>query len=175
MRYTILLNTILTTTLLYSNISLPKSFNAKFKQTVTTDKRKKIIYNGNLLFSSPNSFKWEYKSPTEKEVCTDGVELLVVDHDLEQVSAYIIDKGLDLNKILQKAKPHHDRVYVAKYNNRNYTIALDNKDRLYSIAYRDDLDNIVSILFLNMQYNAKKITSSKLKCNYSANYDYIVQ
>ncbi len=43
-------------------------------------------------------FKWEYKRPTEKEVCSDGVELIVIDHELEQITRYLIDDGLDLER-----------------------------------------------------------------------------
>jgi len=162
-------------TLLYSKINLPKSFSGEFKQTVTTDKSKKIIYIGDIIFSSPSNFKWSYINPTQKEVCSDGRELLVVDHDLEQVSAYIIDNGLDLTKILEEAKPHHKMVYLAKYRGKSYTIGLNRRGELHSIAYRDDLDNIVSIIFSSMKYSNSLIKSTKLKCNYPADYDYITQ
>jgi len=160
-------------TLLYSTIDLPISFSSDFIQTITTDKKKEIKYSGTVIFSSPNNFKWRYKTPTKKEVCSNGKELLIVDHDLEQVSAYIIDSGLDLSNILKNAKPHHKGVFVAKYKNKNYTIAIDKQGKLKTIAYRDDLDNIVYIIFYKMRYRTKKINLVSLKCNYPSNYDYI--
>jgi len=34
-------------------------------------------------------------------VCTDGTEIWVIDHDLEQVSKYLIEDGFDLEKDLK--------------------------------------------------------------------------
>jgi outer membrane lipoprotein carrier protein len=164
---------VILSTLLYSNIDLPTSFSSDFTQTVTTDKNKKIKYSGTLIFSSPNNFKWSYKTPTKKEVCTDGKELLIVDHDLEQVSAYIVDSGLNLASIIKKAKPHHEGVFVAQYKNKNYTIAINKRGELKTIAYRDDLDNIVYIIFSKMRYSSKRLNTSNLKCNYPSTYDHI--
>ncbi len=154
-------------------IVLPTSFKANFKQTITSDKGKKIHYSGSLLFSSPNSFKWSYNSPTKKEVCTNAVELLVVDHDLEQVSSYLIDTDFNLVKILQKAKQYKKLIYIAKHKNKNYTIRLDNKNQLQSVVYKDDLDNTVVIIFSKVAYQNSKIKASQLKCNFPAHYDEI--
>ena len=149
---------ILCSSMLYSyDILLPKSFQSDFTQTITTDQNKKIKYSGNILFSSTNSFKWSYKQPTKKEVCTDGKDLLVVDHDLEQVSAYRVDNGLDLNNILKNARIHRESVYIAKYKSKNYTIQVDKIGKLSRIAYKDDLDNTVLIVFKNMTYSTVKI------------------
>jgi len=174
LRNKIIIATIFSSSILYSSdIILPKSFKSDFTQTITTDKNKKIKYSGDILFSSKNSFKWSYKQPTKKEVCTDGNDLLVVDHDLEQVSAYHIDNKLDLNNILKNARFHHKSVYVAKYKSKNYTIQVDNNGKLSRIAYKDDLDNTVLIVFNNMVYSKVKIDRKKLKCNYPLSYDYI--
>ncbi len=154
-------------------IVLPTSFQANFKQTITSDKGKKIHYTGSLLFSSPNNFKWNYNSPTKKEVCTNEVELLVVDHDLEQISTYLIDSDLNLVKILKKAKQHKKLIYVAKHKEINYTIRLNNKKQLQSVVYKDNLDNTVVIIFSKVRYKNTKIKPSQLKCNYPAHYDEI--
>jgi outer membrane lipoprotein carrier protein len=156
-----------------SAVLLPNSFHAKFEQTITNEHKKKIVYQGEITFSAPNYFKWSYTSPTKKEVCTDGRELLVVDHDLEQVSAYLIGKGLDLPEILKKAELHRKSVYIAKYKGKNYTIQVNSRGELSRVAYIDDLDNTVLIVFSKMKYGKKKIQESKLKCNYPDSYDQI--
>ncbi len=116
---------------LYAELKLPTNFITNFNQTITNDKGKSIKYSGKLYFkqdiniymdSLNNSreiksrmFKWEYKRPTKKEVCSDGVELIVVDHDLEQVSRYLIDDGLDLDRVLRVAQPLREgttRLYI---------------------------------------------------------------
>lgn len=155
------------------SITLPTSFKANFKQTITSDSKKQIKYSGKLAFSKPNHFKWSYTSPTQKEVCTDGTELLVVDHDLEQVSAYFIDNNFDLIEILKKAKRYDKQRFVAKHKDTNYTMGVNKKGQLYSVVYKDDLDNSVVIVFSKIRYSNKKIKSSSLKCNYPANYDQI--
>ncbi|MEA3418856.1 MAG: LolA-like outer membrane lipoprotein chaperone [Campylobacterota bacterium] len=156
-----------------SEVTLPDSFHAEFKQTITSEQKKQIAYEGKISFSAPNYFKWSYTSPTKKEVCTDGKELLVVDHDLEQVSAYLIDKGLDLPEILKKAKLHRKSVYIANYKGKNYTIQVNSRGELSRVAYIDDLDNTVLIVFSKMKYGKKKIPESKLKCRYPDSYDQI--
>ena len=124
-----------------SAVSLPSSFKASFKQTITNDQKKQIIYNGKVLFSAPDQFKWSYHTPNKKEVCTDGARLEVVDHDLEQVSTYMMDKGLDLPAILKSAKLHRPSVYIARYGGKNYTIQVNKREELSRIAFKDELDN----------------------------------
>ena len=164
---------LLLSSVLFASIALPENFQANFKQMITNTKGKVIKYEGKVLFSDKNIFKWSYLSPTKKEVCTDAAELLVVDHDLEQVSIYYITKGLDISKVLIKAKPHSENIYVAAYEGKNYTIQLDNREKLHSIAYYDELDNKVQIIFINMKYGNGKLASEKMKCNYPNDYDMI--
>jgi len=174
-RYTLLLY-ILFSNILYSksDITLPKSFQSNFKQSITNEKNQKITYQGRILFSAPNSFKWIYTSPTKKEVCSDGKRLIVVDHDLEQVSSYLIDRGLDLSAILAKSKLHRKSVYIATYRDKSYTIQTDTQKRLSRIAYRDNLDNNILIIFEKMKYSSKKsIKDKKMKCKIPNKYDQI--
>jgi len=154
-------------------IILPENFQADFTQKITNTKKKSINYSGKVRFSNKVLLKWEYLEPTKKEVCTNGLELLVVDHDLEQVSNYLITKGFDFAKILKKAKEHSKNIYVAKHENKNYTIQVDAKQQLHSIAYFDDLDNKVQILFKKMKYGKGKLSPESMKCNYPENYDMI--
>ena len=164
---------LLLSSMLFANIALPENFKADFEQKITNSKGKVIKYEGKVHFSGENLFKWSYISPTKKEVCTDGLELMVVDHDLEQVSIYYITKGLDISKVLNKAKLHNKNIYVAEYEGKNYTIQLDKKEKLHSIAYYDELDNKVQIIFINMNYGKGKLASEEMKCNYPTVYDMI--
>lgn len=159
--------------LLCANIELPQNFQADFIQKITNTKEKVIIYSGKVRFSNERLFKWNYTEPTKKEVCTDGLELLVVDHDLEQVSAYRITQGIDIANILKKASLHRDNIYVAAYKNKQYTIQVDQQQKLQSIAYYDDLDNKVQIVFKRMKYGKGNLPTQSMKCNYPQNYDMI--
>jgi outer membrane lipoprotein carrier protein len=162
-------------TLFATPIVLPENFQADFIQKITNAKKKSITYSGKVRFSDRNLLKWEYLKPTKKEVCTDGFELLVVDHDLEQVSFYLINKAFNLPAILKKAKPFKDKktVFIAKYEGREYTLQIDRKGRLSRVAYYDDLENTVLIIFDKMKYGKGKLKPESMKCNYPENYDVI--
>ena len=164
---------LLASSLLFADIQLPENFQANFIQKITNTKKKIIRYSGKVRFSDQKRFKWSYVKPTKKEVCTDGSELIVVDHDLEQVSSYYMTDGLDIAKILKRAKIHSKNVYVAQYKNIKYTIQVDAKQKLHSIAYFDDLDNKVQIVFKHMKYGKGKLSAEKMKCNYPRSYDMI--
>ena len=164
---------LLASSLLSANIELPENFQADFIQKVTNTKNKVITYSGKVRFSDQTLFKWSYKEPTQKEVCTDGLELLVVDHDLEQVSAYRISNGINIAQILKKAVLYSKNIYIAEYENKKYTIQLDSQQKLHSIAYFDDLDNKVQILFQHMKYGTGNLPAKGMKCNYPADYDMI--
>lgn len=157
--------------LLNANISLPSSFKADFNQTITNQKKKKIEYHGNLTFSKPNSLKWIYLKPTKKDVCTDDNNLIVVDHDLEQVSKYTLDDKFNLPAIISSALKEKKGLYLAKYNEKSYKIELDIKNRLKKVLYYDDLDNFVEIEFINIKYSNKIVKNKNLECKIPKFYD----
>ena len=131
----LLISVVLGTSLWASAITLPENFRAKFEQKITNPEGKVIDYSGTVRFSHEKMLKWAYTKPTKKEVCTNGTNVTVVDHDLEQVSYYLITKAFDLSKVLASATHHKDRIYIANFEGKQYTIQLDNKNRLQSVAY----------------------------------------
>ena len=183
--------TALTTLTLIANSSilLPTTFETEFKQTITNDKDKVIIYDGTVKFKNDKQtiinekgdsyeiksslFRWDYKNPTKKEVCTDGVQLIVVDHDLEQVSRYIIDEGINLEEILKVAEKISTHDYKATYKDVEYLITLDERDWLKKIFYVDNLGNRVKIEFNQMLYDTTNFENSTLECIAPSDYDII--
>ncbi|CAA6812130.1 MAG: Outer membrane lipoprotein carrier protein LolA [uncultured Sulfurovum sp.] len=173
---------------LSATITLPQNFETSFSQTITNDQGKVINYAGSVLFKSQeqhflnameeetvysrNLFKWSYTLPSQKEVCTDGTQLIVVDHDLEQVSNYMVDNGINLNEILKIAEKTSSKDYKAFYKDTEYFIQLDAKEQLEEITYVDSLDNKVKIVFTVMQYNTR-IEDSSLECKIPDMYDII--
>ena len=173
---------------LNADILLPETFTTNFEQTITNEKGKVIKYEGKVLFknikeilSTPEGgdesytqslFKWSYTAPTQKEVCTDGVQLTVVDHDLEQVSHYLINDGIDLEQVMKLAKPLTSTDYKATYKDIEYLISMDKNQQLQKIVYVDSLDNKVKIIFQNMNYN-NSVNEQELECNAPAEYDII--
>jgi len=174
---------------LNATIALPESFETDFRQTITNDKDKVINYSGEVKFKqdrtvlvneygmdteiSSKLFKWSYQTPTKKEVCTDGVQLIVIDHDLEQVSRYLIDEGLELEEVLKVAQKISNKDYKALYKEVEYLITLDKDDKLKKIFYTDSLDNRVKIIFENMKYDSKTFDDRGLECEEPKDYDMI--
>jgi len=174
---------------LNAEITLPNNFQTDFKQSITNEQGKVIKYDGNVLFNkmkesfldnsgtsqsySRSLFKWNYSSPTKKEVCTDGRQLIVIDHDLEQVSNYMVDEGIDLEGILKVAQKITNVDYKATYKETEYIITLDNSEQLSKIVYVDNLDNGVKIIFNNMNYNNTSFDVKKLECQAPKEYDII--
>jgi outer membrane lipoprotein carrier protein len=154
-------------------VKIPISFKANFTQKITNPKKKIIKYSGSILLDDSGAFKWIYKTPTKKEVCSNGKDFLVVDHDLEQVSFYRLNKSLNLLEVLKNAKHHKDNLFVASYQKKNYTFSIDKKGQIDQIAYRDDLENIVNIHFIKMHYSDKSISKKRLECQYPNSYDMI--
>ncbi len=190
MRILFTLTTLATLSIVSSaTISLPSNFKSEFKQTITNDKDRVISYNGMVRFKNENQivineqgqsheiksslFRWDYKQPTKKEVCTDGIQLIVVDHDLEQVSRYIMDEGINLEEILKVAQKISTKDYKATYKDIEYLITLDEKSWLKKIFYVDRLDNRVRIEFQNMNYDNNNFESNSLECIAPSDYDII--
>lgn len=173
---------------LLADITLPQDFRTDFKQTITNETGKVIKYEGNVVFKNLKEslsntmeneeiyarsfFKWSYTVPTKKEVCTDGTQLIVIDHDLEQVSTYLINDGINLEAILKVAQKLSTHAYKANYKEVEYLIALDDKEQLHEIVYVDNLDNAVKITFKNMHYNVA-VEANDLECNAPVSYDMI--
>ena len=174
---------------LNASITLPDNFNTAFTQTITNENAKVIKYDGNVVFKnmkeninnldgtvqsfSRSLFKWDYTSPTKKEVCTDGVQLIVVDHDLEQVSNYRVDEGINLEAILNVAQKITNNTYKASYKDTEYIITLDNNKQLSKIVYVDGMDNGVKIIFNHMTYNQASFDVKLLECDAPTEYDII--
>jgi outer membrane lipoprotein carrier protein len=155
------------------DIAIPAAFRAHFVQTVTNPEKKVIRYEGEVLFSKPSRMKWVYEKPTRKEVCTDGKDILVVEHELEQVSRYRMRKPFDLEEILKRAEPISERIYTATYEGKVYTLRVDEKGRVDSIAFFDDTDNKVQLLFTRIRTKKKAFDASRMRCDYPAEYDVI--
>jgi len=155
------------------SIKLPMSFDSSFEQIITNPKNKIIKYKGNVKFVYPSVMKWEYIYPTKKEVCSNGEDITVVDHDLEQVSSYYLNKKFDVAKVLSRAKHYRDNVYIARYQDKDYTIALDKDGRLQSMAYYDDMDNKVQIVFKKVRYKKHPFSSKSMQCVFPKDYDMI--
>ncbi len=156
-----------------NSVKIPVSLSANFTQKITDPKGKTILYKGKVQLNIEGDLKWSYKSPTKKEVCSNKKIFIVVDHDLEQVSFYKIDKTPNLASILKNARHYKGRLYTARFGEAIYTFSIDSKGYIDQLAYKDDLDNVVNIHFLNIKYAHKKIPTAQLQCPYPFDYDIV--
>jgi len=154
-------------------ITIPTAFSAQFTQKITSPDKKVLKYSGTLRFNRSGELQWRYQKPTKKEVCSNGRQVTVVDHDLEQVSFYKLNDQLDLTAILSHAKHHKKNLYVATYQGVYYTFSLDSRGRIDQIAYKDSLENVVNIHFYKVHYRPKAYSAQQMQCGYPASYDII--
>ena len=156
-----------------AQLMIPTAFGASFVQKVTTPTHKTIRYSGTLNINKTRAFRWKYVHPKAKEICGDGAEVRIVDHDLEQVIVYRVGGLLDLMQLLKRAQRYRDQLYTAKYHGVTYTLKLNQQGRIEQIAYKDDLDNVVHIRFRNIQYLDRSFGQEDLVCPVPKGYDIV--
>lgn len=154
-------------------LKMPTAFESQFVQEIVSPAKKKIIYAGKVRYSQSSMLKWQYTSPTKKEVCTNGKDLVIVDYDLEQISFYTINKGFNLPAVLAGAQKQTNGSYVAIYQKKSYKIDLNSRGELASITYSDDLDNLVNIRFDSMKYKNTPFSNKDMICPLPQAYDII--
>ncbi|WP_411675406.1 LolA-like outer membrane lipoprotein chaperone [Campylobacter sp. LR264d] len=123
-----------------------KNFSSDFTQSVSS-KNSKIDYKGHFIIT-PNQAFWKYESPNKKEIYINKEDIVIIEHDLEQVIFSKFDKVPNLSEIFKKAKQIDSKTYEVKYDNINYTIKL-NKDSVENISYQDEFENNILIEFYN--------------------------
>ncbi|MDO4674524.1 LolA-like outer membrane lipoprotein chaperone [Campylobacter sp.] len=143
-----------------------KNLSADFVQGVHSQQGK-IEYKGHFVLQN-NRALWSYEEPAKKEIYINDDEIVIVEHDLEQVLISRIDSIPNLSEIFKKAKRLGAAKFEAKYQNINYTIELEN-DAIKKISYKDELENFVSITLFKLQKDGPidpKIFTPKYPQNY---------
>jgi len=76
-------------------VAQTQSARANFSQQVLDEKGKAVqSAQGQLSFSRPGKFRWEYRKPYEQLIVGDGEKLWVYDKELEQVTVKRLDGAL---------------------------------------------------------------------------------
>lgn len=77
-------------------VAQTQSARANFTQQVLDEKGKAVqSAQGQLSFSRPGKFRWEYREPYEQSIVGDGERLWVYDKELAQVTVKKLDGALD--------------------------------------------------------------------------------
>jgi outer membrane lipoprotein carrier protein len=156
-----ILFTLFSLSLFGKELSDLKTLKAEFQQIVESD-GKKISYSGELYIKQPHFILWKYLKPVEKYLYLNGKKLFLVEPELEQAIVRRVDKSLKMLEILKTAQKVDDKRYVAKIENRQYLIILDQVGKIKRIIYKDDLDNSVSLTLFDVEENGYIPTSKFL-------------
>ncbi|NOQ31926.1 MAG: outer membrane lipoprotein chaperone LolA [Helicobacteraceae bacterium] len=152
MKNFMLLFLLFTTTTFAINFENIDTFSSKFTQTITDDLNKTITYHGELFTKKPSLALWNYKEPIEKSVYILGVNIVIVEPELEQAITKKLEKDLDIFSILSRAKKISKNSYKAVYNSQVYMILLDS-GILSQISYIDSFENSVVVKFIDPKEN----------------------
>lgn len=144
-----------------------ENYASEFTQNVSS-KNSKLEYKGHFVLEKDRAF-WSYESPSKKEIYINKNEIVIVEHDLEQVSFAKLEKIPNLNAIFKQAKEISPNKFKACYENVDYLITLFN-DEIKSIQYTDEFENEVLITLHKPQKNSK-INAQIFKPKFPQNYD----
>ena len=138
----------------YANINNINSFEADFLQNITDDKGTKITYNGHIKASKPRYALWQYIKPIQKSVYILPNKIVIIEPEIEQAIIKHLNGNFDFFKIIQNAKKVAKDTYLAKFENKEYTLKIEST-KLKSISYKDEFENNVVINFKNQEENKK--------------------
>lgn len=147
------------------------SFFGNFKQTITSDSKSVIEYNGKVFIKKSGKILWQYETPIKKNVYIDNSMAIVDEPELEQAIFTKLDNEINIIKLLNEAKKVDNENYISTINGIKYSIKV-NGDKISKIAYKDELDNLVAINFLNIVQNGD-ISDEIFKFIIPSNYDVI--
>lgn len=153
-----------------ANLPVPRSIFAKFTQSVES-KSKKLVYKGDFIVTGNDSTKWQYLSPTRKEICGKGNIFKIVDHDLEQATYYRSREAIDVRMLIREARKYNDNIYTTKMNNISYTFRINKDNHVDQIVYRDSMDNIVRLKLYDVVYTDIDIPDKYLECHTPSGFD----
>ncbi|EHP6761362.1 outer-membrane lipoprotein carrier protein LolA, partial [Campylobacter coli] len=91
------------------------TYSSHFTQSVKS-KNSALSYSGHFTLSQEQAY-WSYDTPSKKEIYINKNQIVLVEHDLEQVVFSHLDNIPNLNEIFKKAKHLNDNQLIAKYEN----------------------------------------------------------
>ena len=128
------------------------SFEADFKQIVTDDKGKQLVYDGELKALKPQFAFWNYQQPISKSIYLTSHLITIIEPEIEQVIIKNIPASFNFFKMIQNAKKISSNKYTTHINDTLYTINIE-KDMIKSIMYHDEFENKIEIFFTKQLKN----------------------
>jgi outer membrane lipoprotein carrier protein len=148
-----------------------ETYEANFKQTITNNSAKEILYKGKIYLTNTNKVLWRYQEPIVKDVYINNNQVIIDEPELEQAIISTVDDDLNLLKILKESKKIDKKTYINSINDIKYTIKTY-QDSLKAIFYTDEIGNKVKIIFTDEKIN-ETIDNQIFEFNYPSHYDII--
>jgi outer membrane lipoprotein carrier protein len=159
-------------TVLFAALPVPSQLRAHFTQSVLNrDANQTLTYEGRLAVRLPDKAKWTYTAPLPKIICLDGERAWVVEPELEQATLYRLGRTIPILAILERAEKVGKQRYKARYNGIDYEITVDERRRLKSVSYDDDLGNRVTMRFTHL--DTSPFDATELACEIPKDFDII--
>jgi len=159
-----------------------KTMSADFVQTLRADDNEVLQESkGHFYLNRPGKFRWNYTTPYEQEIVSDGEQVWIFDVDLKQVT--VQNKSVSLNNTpmaLMEGKlklkeaydvselDHRDGIYRLKLSSKakdadfSELIIGVNKQGLQFMQLRDQFEQTTDIVFVKLELN-KKLSSDLFK------------
>ena len=159
-----------------------KTMSADFVQTLRADDNEVLQESkGHFYLNRPGKFRWNYTTPYEQEIVSDGEQVWIFDVDLQQVT--VQHKSVSLNNTpmaLMEGKlklkeaydvselDHRDGIYRLKLSSKTKDADFSeliigvNKQGLQFMQLRDQFEQTTDIVFVKLELN-KKLSSDLFK------------
>ena len=129
------------------------TFHAHFIQHIDDGNKKIVSYEGEVFAKKPKLALWRYLKPIRKDVYIVNDKVTVIEPELEQAIIRTLHDDFDIFTLLNKATKIQEGLYQAKYKNITFKLYFEKKE-IKKLLYKDNFENIVTIIFDKQQYNA---------------------
>lgn len=121
-----------------------ETYQADFMQIITNPSGKIITYNGSIHIKQANKMLWQYKTPIEKYVYMNNLNIIIDEPELEQAIYTKLSNEINIIDFMNNPDLVDDK-YILKFQD----------EKLVSIRYSDEMENDIEIIFQNIQLNKK--------------------
>ncbi len=154
-----------------------QTFEATFQQTLRADDGEVIQQaEGEFYLQRPGKFRWNYQTPYEQVIVSDGKKIWIYDVDLQQVTVQKESSGLPASpmSLLEDSSTLHQNFEVTPIDEKNgvyrlrlvskssesdfgeIVIGLDKKG-LRFMQLHDQFEQVTDIVFSNINTNKKLV------------------
>ena len=174
MKKKLLMMILVTSSLISADLANIKTIKTSFVQKIKNTANSVIIYKGEMFAKKENNLAlWIYDKPVHKEIYYRDGDIVIIEPELEQATFAKLDKVPNIITLLKKAKKVSQNTLVTTFKDTKYTIKTDH-EKIKEISYKDEMQNKVSISFINPKINTN-INDSRFIYQIPAGYDILKQ